>query len=126
MPLAIRSLSDVPRMTAGIFLFTREIPYDEAIRFETGDDLKEGDEGNDVGKFPELGRAEIAGDPGTDSHPDQHPEDPVEQQPAGVADRSLEMGTSFQPFPDDVGQVFGPGTIHRSVFTLPIPPYILF
>ena len=93
-------------------MFLGDVPDDEPACFEAGGDLKEGEEGDDIGEFAELGRTEEAGHPGADQKPQPHAENPVEQQPPGIADGFLKLLSIVQPLADDLRKVSGPGCIH--------------
>ena len=92
----------------------RDIPHHETVGLQVGDHLEKGDERDDVGEFPELGRTQIAGDPGADGQAEHDAQHPVEEQPAGVAQGFLQVVTPLQPFPEHPGQVSHPGLVHAA------------
>ena len=54
----------------------------------------------------------MAGEPGTNRQAKDNSKDSVEEQPPGVADGFLQVMASFQPFPENFGQIFRPPGVH--------------
>jgi hypothetical protein len=59
-----------------------------------------------------LIRSEIAGNPDADKKSDAHPHHIIKEQPAGIADYILQVMASFNPGPDEQGQMFNPFRVH--------------